>query len=81
MFKVFYTLFEHLEIDISLTIDAIVSSTCSTILIFFFKSLIRESKDDKDFHCKVYFPFEMFTPKNSIEVYPVTIFFSESIIS
>ena len=30
--------------------------------------------------CKVYFPYEIFTPKKSIEDCPMTIFFSESII-
>ena len=35
------------ETDISLIVDAIVASSCSTILIRFFKSLIRESEDDK----------------------------------
>ena len=35
------------ETDIFLTVDTIVASFCSTILIFFFKSSIREPKDEK----------------------------------
>ena len=36
------------ETDISLTVEAIIASSCSTILIFFFfKSSIRELEDEK----------------------------------
>ena len=35
------------ETDKSLTVEAIVANSCSTVLIFFFKSLIKEFEDEK----------------------------------